>query len=189
MGARTKSFAHKVREALKAWGGNEVSAVDVCAALDLLGAKERRPVYAVLRDMRKRGEAVRLRPGVYRYIPPQKKPEQREILWRVLRSRRVVTLDDLQELSGASRAYAGQWVRMLEKRGVVVKGKGGAWRLKSSDVAMPKDTVKASYLRALRAEKKRRAIASLDAALVAITQARADVAAIETDTETGRGAK
>ena len=50
-------------------------------------------------------------------------------MWRLLRARKVVSYDDLQELAGASRSYAREWMATLIKREVVRKLSKGRYQL------------------------------------------------------------
>ena len=59
----------------------------------------------------------------------QEKIHLKTVMWRILRARKVVSYDDLQELSGASRVYAQEWMSTLVKREVVEKLSGGRYRL------------------------------------------------------------
>jgi hypothetical protein len=56
------------------------------------------------------------------------------IMWRLLQSRKVVTYDDLQALSGASRVYVQEWMSVLIKREVVRKLSKGRYQLVCDDV-------------------------------------------------------
>jgi hypothetical protein len=51
------------------------------------------------------------------------------IMWRLLKIRKTMTYDDLQELAGVSRSYAQEWMATLIKRGVVKKIGNGKYRL------------------------------------------------------------
>lgn len=51
------------------------------------------------------------------------------IMWRILQTRKTVTYDDMQELTGASRTYIQEWMTTLIKRGVVEKLKHGHFRM------------------------------------------------------------
>ncbi|MBA3012941.1 MAG: hypothetical protein KKF12_18525 [Proteobacteria bacterium] len=57
------------------------------------------------------------------------KTQIKTIMWRLLRSRKVVTYEDLQELAGASRSYAQEWMATLIKREVVRKLSKGRYQL------------------------------------------------------------
>jgi hypothetical protein len=109
----------------------------------------------ILSELFRAGELIRLRQGVYGLAPKgNQSSEIREVMWRVLRMRRAVTVDDLREMAGASEAYAKDWLRMLADKELVRKeGKTGCvatWRLITDPVEMPVDDGKAAKLRRLR---------------------------------------
>ncbi len=54
-------------------------------------------------------------------------------MWKILTARGAVTYDDLQELTGASRVYAQEWMATLVKRGVVKKLSDGRYRIVDMD--------------------------------------------------------
>jgi len=51
------------------------------------------------------------------------------IMWPLLKIRKTMTYDDLQELAEVSRYYAQEWMATLIKRGVVKKIGNGKYRL------------------------------------------------------------
>ncbi len=118
------------------------------------------------------------------YGAPQQKrlPNKREIMWRLLRMRRRVSVEDLMEMAGVSKDYAKQWLRVLVQREVVRKdqkpGLPGAWRLINDQTEMPEDEDKAARLRNLRLQHKQAVnlidttIKSLQTASQALNQAR-----------------
>jgi len=57
------------------------------------------------------------------------KTKIKTVMWRLLQARKLVTYDDLQELSGASRIYAQEWMATLLKREVVKKLSKGRYQL------------------------------------------------------------
>lgn len=176
--ART-GFAAQVRAYLKQKPG-AVSYDELLIAFDLTSPEEKRRMQTAIRDMIRSGELAQTGADrVYRYIDRDGRPEFREVMWRVLRSRRRVTADDLQELSGASRTYVREWLRMLERQGLVQRSEGNRFTLleDAGPDAVPCDDAKAEKLRQIRDQKKA-ALASIDAALQTILQARLAVSEI-----------
>ena len=151
-------------------------------ALRVSPGKDRRTLANRLRDMVSRGELERIGRGAYRLAPKTGAPQLREVMWRLLRARRSVTVDDLVELSGASRAYAHEFLQALVRQGVVKKPDHTTFQLAADPVALPENTAKTEKLRRAR-EAKKTALASLDAAFAAIAEARMAVAEIDTDQE------
>ena len=178
-----KGLTARVREGLRTLGagGREIILADLAVFLDFVFDKEKQPMYRVLNDLRKTGEVHRVRRGVYVYNGKNKKPpELQEIMWRILRARRTVTIDDLVELAGASREYAEEWLYMLARRDVVKRTgnrQNGGWkyRLIQDVVERPCNTEKTEKLRRIR-RQKREALAALEAAELAIRKAKEIVA-------------
>ena len=87
-------------------------------------------------------------------------------MWRLLKMRRRVTVDDLVEMAGVSRDYAREWLLILVRREVARKiqepGKAGLWVLINDTAEMPLDENKAARLRGIRLKKKQ-VISKLDA--------------------------
>ena len=168
-----ESFAKTVLDTLtRMAAGNEeeVSVTDLSSALMIQTRAEHKRMLNTLSELKKAGKVARVRQGVYALILRENQPQLREVMWRLLRMRRRVTVDDLVEMAGASVNYARDWLCMLEGREVVRKtSPGGAskprvWQLINDTVEMPEDTKQAEYLRELRKKKKQQALADLAAA-------------------------
>ncbi|MBW2642804.1 MAG: hypothetical protein JRC89_05390, partial [Deltaproteobacteria bacterium] len=165
-------YAERVRKQLKRIGtdGREVANKELAVALDLVSYAEKRGMYRVLADLRKQNEVRRVRPGVHVYLGKAGDDELRQKLWRVFRRLRTVTVDDLVELTGASEGYAKEFVRMLVRREIARRIDGpkrkdkSKYQMVNDPVKMPEDEEKARRLRKLRRQKKREALAALQAA-------------------------
>ena len=176
-------LAGRVREALRSLGAGdrEVESPALAIKLDMISDKEKQTLYRALRDFVKSGEITRIRPGIYLYNANKKLPQLQEIMWRYLRAKKTIMIDDLMEISGASREYASEWIFMLARREIVEKIRlGGArkYRLISDPVIMPKNEDNAKKLRKLRKQKKREALVALGEAQNAISKARKAVGEI-----------
>ena len=153
------TFASKVR---KVFVENPDQSFDVPAlalALDLVTKKDKAPLYATLRDFLNSSEICEIGPKSYAYMGRAGRPDIRSAMWAILRMRKAATIEDLQELSGASRAYAEEFIRMLQKRGAAEKAgsrNGSAvFRLViDSGPQVPEDTAKVERLRNIRAAKR-----------------------------------
>ncbi|MDX9785476.1 MAG: hypothetical protein RBT11_01775 [Desulfobacterales bacterium] len=174
-------FADKVRKMMEEMGrgGRELTVADIALALDLISDADKGPLYRVLCDFRKTGEVERIGSGVYRYAGKGRSapPEKRLVMWRLLRARRVVSIEDLQELAGASLLYAQEWLLMLTRRNIVRMMDNGKYMMISDPVVMPANEDKAEYLR-----RHRMALKALDEAAQAIDAARTALS----DDEEGR---
>lgn len=142
---------------------------DISDALMIQTTAEHKRMLNTLSDLKNAGRIVRVSQGVYAPAKREVKPEIRERMWRVLRMRRRVMVDDLVEMAEASTDYASDWLRTLEVQKVVRKinpgvGKSCVWQLINDPVEMPVDTDKAAKYRALRLKKKQQALVDLAAA-------------------------
>jgi len=171
-------FNEIVREKIKILGvnGRSVSNSELAVALDLVSDKGKRDMYRALIDMRKRGEIIRVKPGLHAWIGKSKADnELRRKIWRVIRARRTVAISDLVELTGASVEYVKDYIQMLSRREIVkpLKAKGNwKYQLINDPVIMPEDTDNANKMRKYRQQKKAEALAALDAADLAIKKAK-----------------
>lgn len=174
------SFSNRVRQALMRLSGRSVDGrvvnADLSEALDLVGTVDKRPMYAALKDLRKAGEVERVAPGIHVYIgKPSGGPDIRAAMWSVVRMRKRFTIADLQELAGASKEYAKEYVILLVRRGVVerIGRPGGTYiyrLLHDPGTDPPENDERAARLRRVRAAKKA-AVEGLDQAGRAIIAA------------------
>lgn len=156
-------------------GGKEVTNADLATALDMVFNNEKQTLYRTLRAFHKRGEIEKKRRGVYKYIGKTSKPQLQQIMWRALRARKTIEIDDLIEIAGASRAYIKEFLRMLVKREIVRLiriGKKYKYQIINDPVIMPEDTDNAKKLRKLRQQKKAEALAALKEAESSIKKAK-----------------
>ena len=178
-----ESFAGRIREAAKSLGagGKEFRADELGHEAGIQTRKDMRHMYRTIIDFVRAGEIERAERGVYRYRgKPAGRPQIQLIMWRILRARRAVTIEDLQELAGASAAYAKQWLMMLARRQIVRKLSNGKYHLIQDPVEMPRDEEKAEKLRTIR-ERKKAALKALDHAFSAIADARKAISQFEVD--------
>jgi len=161
---------------------DEIAVADLGHHLHVQTQAQHKKMLNVLADLYKSGRAVRIRQGVYAPARDQQPQTQelRQVMWRLLRMRRRVTVEDLQTMAGASADYAANWLRMLEEKGVVRKlgtdsGHFAIWQLIATDIELPADDKEADRLRRYRATKKA-ALAKMRTAQTMINQA---IAAME----------
>ena len=173
-----QSFAKTVSDTLQAAaqsGGGEADVTKLSCLLLLKTGKDHKRLLNTLSDLACRGKVVRVRQGVYAPAPAAGKPDKCEIMWRLLKMRRRVTVDDLVEMADVSPAYAHEWLQLLVKREVVRRiprtgGFGEGWMLINDLAEMPQDSDKAERLRNIRLKKKK--------ALARIESIRADLAEV-----------
>lgn len=168
-----ESFSKRVMAAVTEHASSapdgQATVSDISDALMIQTTAEHKRMLNTLSDLKNAGRILRVSQGVYVPAKRQSQPEIREVMWRVLRMRRRVTVEDLVEMAGAGAEYASDWLRMLGTRGVVRKinhgvGNPCVWQLVNDTVEMPVDTDNAARLRDLRKKKKQQALADLAAA-------------------------
>ena len=170
-----ETFTGRVRDACHYLGeyGNDIALDQLYDRVDVRAYKERRQVRLAVAELCKSRELYRWGEGTYRLLQqPPGKPQIQEVMWRILRARRTVTLADMEELAGASPTYATEWLQMLSRRKIVRHLKNGGWQMVTDPgPTVPLNDEKAERLRNLRAKKKE-ALECMDRAFVAIAEAR-----------------
>ena len=174
-----ETFAGKIRKIMKAAEG-EITTEEIAEKLDLVFKKDKKLLYQTLRDFVSSGEVEKIRNRVFIYKGRQKPAQSQEIMWRVLRSRKKVTVDDLIEISGADKRYVKEWLLMLVRREMVRKYSNGNYLMIKDPVDMPRNEEKAERLRRIRAEKKK-ALDALDRVVTLALEARMAVVEIDED--------
>jgi len=156
----------------------EVTTDSLSTLLMIMNRKEHKRMLNTLGELTGEGKLRRIRQGVYGPPLPTAtpaEPDKREVMWRLLKMRRRVTVDDLMEMAGVSRDYARQWLVILVRREVARKiqepGKAGLWVLINDSAEMPVDEDKAARLRNIRLKKKRM-ITKLDSISTALGEVR-----------------
>jgi hypothetical protein len=127
-----KSFAGKVAKLLAIMDGpGGAPMTRIAEVLDATGREGSKKIYTALRDLCRANKALRVSPGFYRAVRPAagRITCKNEVMWRLLRAKRTLTVEDIQALSSVSEAYAREWLRALTHRGIVVKERNGAFRL------------------------------------------------------------
>jgi hypothetical protein len=180
-----QSFAKSVCDTLRnaaQEGNGEADVATLSHLLHLQTFKDHKRMLNTLSDLTRRGKIIRVSQGVYAEAKTTGEPDKREVMWRIFKMRRRVTVDDLMEMAGVSRHYAVEWLRILVKREVARNlqepGKSGLWVLINENVEMPQDEDKAERLRNIRLNKKK-----VLARLRSIDTAVADVRKIVQDLE------
>lgn len=179
MARKKGGFADLVRRELEARGQGSVedltSAMVRSAPAEMIaGRNVRMMVQSVLRDLVRSEEAIRVSDGVYRFGRRKTRVELRQKMWTILRARRVVSVEDMEELTGASRSYALEWMRMLERQSIVKRLDDGKIQLLHDPIVMPCPMENAEKLRAWRQSKAR---GEMVKAMEQINKARESMAA------------
>ena len=174
-----ETFENKVRKIIKDHAGKSIKNLGMIAMLGIKTKAEKQSLYNALVDLRKSGEIIRIKKGEYKWLGKKADPQLREIMWHILRARKNITIEDMQELSGAAELYVREWLRMLCARGIVKKTGSGKYSMIKDPVIMPGDDKKADRLRKMRKQKKIEALAALTAADLAIKKARLTIEGME----------
>lgn len=151
------SFAGQVREAARSLGrdGATFSYEDIGGVVGIQKYAEKHKIWDAVADLRKAGEIELVSRGVLSWKGKIKqKPQIRERMWRALKAKGSVTVPDLQELAGASEAYAREWIQMLVRREVVRAFDNGRYQLIKDPDEMPQNTEAVEKYRNIRGRKK-----------------------------------
>jgi len=183
-GPRSQSFANQVRTALqtRSPNGEEVAYSVLAIDLDLPTDHHKQKLYNAMRDFFKRGEAIRVKPGVVRYVKKDAGYSKKEKMWRAIRCiKPPITTEELAEMADVSEAYALEFLIVCTTHGILKRYDRGkkphVWRMINDPVEMPEGVkdANASKLRRMRA-KQREAESAFTAAELAIQKGREAVA-------------
>ena len=166
-----------------------LTVADLTRETGFVGKGQPKKVATAIRDFVKRGEVEKTDidgTPAYRYVRRQSAPNKKQVMWRLLRARRRVSIEDLQELADVGEVHARKWISNLEDLEIVKKrqpnpNEPAFWHLINDTVVEPETSQCAERLRLLRANKK--AAKQLDAARSALASVRMsiDVALKELD--------
>jgi ribosomal protein S25 len=157
------SFARKVRDVIREnFMDREFTANDIAPYFDLVFRDEKQPLYFALRDLKNRGVLIRVRTGVYKIAAQTaiKPAEKQAKMWRLLRSMRTATVDDMVAMAGVQAGYAKEFFQSLARQGIVRRidsptgNKPAKYQMIADPVKMPQNEKKLARLRAIRAAKK-----------------------------------
>lgn len=126
MNMRSENMSTRVRAAFQQLSpdGEEVTLNQLRTFLGISSGDNRRPLYSAVQYLLSRKEIERLKSRVYVTVSAdhnRRKPDLKTAMWAVLRMKRVVTINDMQELAEAPREYVKEFMDMLTRRGCVEK--------------------------------------------------------------------
>lgn len=188
------TFADSIRQAARELAGRGLGAFtldELAVALKIQTSAKKKKLASTLYDFKRAGEIIGVDRSVYRFScgagTPACRPQIRHKMWKILRARKSVTAADLQELAGASKSYAQEWLRMLARREIVKRLSGSPigrakYQLIKDSLEPPTDEKKAARLRGLRNKKKRQALEALKRAAADIETARLAIEQMEDET-------
>ena len=139
--------------------GRPVRVDEVSIALQLGDRISHKRLCNTMSELTQAGRLRRVDKGTYEPPEGPRTPDKQECMWRILRMRRTLTADDLQEMAGVSRDYALEWLRLCVKQGLAEKtqrpNEPAHWRLVAAvEAEAPVNSEKAEKLRALRRRRK-----------------------------------
>ena len=117
-------------------GKDRISFQQLYEVFGVDSAKDRARFRRKLRDMVRRGELVRVGPGLYRYNPSaldQEAAEGYQRIWRAIRAQRPGwTMHDLAQITRISYSHARTYCRWLNREGYITRhgrrGSSTLWR-------------------------------------------------------------
>jgi len=162
----SKDVLHKVLELSEA-GNGEVTCGDVSSALFMQTRVDHKRVLNTLSDLSRNGRLQRVRQGVYGPVSRDGQLEKREIMYRMLRMQKRMTVDAMMEsVDGVSRTYVKEFFRFLARVGWVRSIQSGnnpsIYVLIKNTLEIPVDEDKAAKLREIRRKKKAQLTGKLD---------------------------
>lgn len=180
MAGHKDSFAEKIRTAAKKLG-QSFTFPDLSNAANLRSSAEEKKMKSTMKDFINRGEMARIAPGEYRYVGRQKDKaeiEKRRVMWSLLKMRRIVSVEDLQELAGVSKDYALEWLLSLVKNEAARKITPAnptlpcRWQLIKDVDVMPEDEARKKKYRDIRRKNKEALGRVLDHIQAGVNKAR-----------------
>jgi hypothetical protein len=200
-----QTFASRVRAAAKALHerDGQVGMKALAAALgDIVQTRAAKKLLGnTVLDFVNAGEMRRASRGVYAYQGKRGSTQKQQIMWRYLRSGRTfggVTVEELQEVAGASYQYVMEWLQILTQRGIAkqIKGRGDSsdgakppdrWQLVCDPLDMPSMDESSERNRAAYARRRAKILDALAKAKAAIEAAEEFIS--RGDAEDAEGAK
>ena len=120
-------FAEKIRIAAKQL--TEFRAVDLSNAVAVRSYKERGAVRYSIRDFLRRGEMIRVGPGLYQYVGRNKRITLRQRLWDIARRMIQFNLDDLEQISQGNRETIKEFCSWMVREGYARRLKRGHFKV------------------------------------------------------------
>ena len=118
-----ESFLQKVRQAAIELG--EFTINDLTIALPVCTYEDKEKARRSVKSLKRSGEAISLRPGLYRYIGKDKTLNKLARMWRAMRIKGYFTRQDIGRLSGASKTHVHKYFMYLERKGIIENSSGG----------------------------------------------------------------
>jgi hypothetical protein len=170
---RARAAARELDSAGAGFGYGELSDF-----LEVMTRQEEKSLRYAVQDLLRAGDLQRLGDRLGFVPRPPGAPGKEEMMWRFLRLNRQAAVTKLMAVSGAARRTAVDFGERLVARGVAAKTADGFRLLEDPGPEAPFDEARADRARTWR-EKRRLALASLDAAFAAVAEARMAISEME----------
>ncbi len=121
------TFAEKVRQGAKSL--KEFNSGELSDAVKVKSYKERRAVQFCIRNLVQQGELKRIAPGRYKYVGRMRPQTLKERLWDISRRMIRFNLDDLQQITEASRDAVKHFCSWLVREGYIERVKPGHFKV------------------------------------------------------------
>lgn len=135
----TEKLAHRVRAVVRDL--DEFTIHDLTEPLCIQSYEEKERVKSAIKGLKRIGDVVSVKPGVFRYKPKQKPFSMLAKMWRGMLIKGTFTWRDIVILSGADRTHVHKYIMFLCKNGTierVSKARSyamGVYRLTDPDTA------------------------------------------------------
>ncbi|BBO78599.1 hypothetical protein DSCW_60160 [Desulfosarcina widdelii] len=121
-----KTFAQQIRDIMRIDLKDRETFTydDIALRLDMVSGGERRRLYKAMLDFLKRGEVVRIKPGLLSYRDREyevRPADKTRCMFKLIRANRSgsVTINDLVANCRVTKSTAREYLRVLVKRGVL----------------------------------------------------------------------
>ena len=121
------TLAGRIREAAKEL--KQFRMRELTDAVEVRSYRERRAVWDSMRDFLRRGEIERFERGLYWYIGREERITYRQRFWDIARRMIQFCLDDLEQITEASRETIKEFCSWMVKEGYARRVKNGHFKV------------------------------------------------------------
>lgn len=132
-----RSFAEEIRKA--AVGMEQFTMKDMVAFFHDRD-ENRIKIKRAIDRLRRTGEVVSIKWGVYRYQERRKPFTKADKIWRAIWIKKIFTKSDICKLSGASYSYINRFVAALQHEGFIIHVSGYGYRNALYELSDPDNT-------------------------------------------------
>lgn len=118
-----EAFLQRVRQAAIELG--EFTINDLTVSLPVSTYAEKEEIRWCVKSLKRSGEAISVRPGLYRYLGKERVLNKLARMWRAMGIKKYFTQQEIVRLSGASKTHAHKYFMYLERSGIIENSSGG----------------------------------------------------------------